>query len=240
MPLHDWTRVNAGLFHHFHQGWCWEISSALNHGRLPEGYTALVEQRSGTKEADVLAIEEKVPDFETANEGGVAIRERPNTRLVRQSEKEYYSDKASRVVIRHRLGRVVSFIEIVSPGNKHDNISFKDFCDKIVEAIRSRVHVLVVDLFPPTRRDPLGIHKSIWDHFEEDDPFELIVPQNRVFVSYEADGVITANIETVDVGEPLPSMPLFIAPSAHILVPLEVTYTQAWTQMPKSVRRLVE
>ncbi len=198
MPLHDWTRVNAGLFHHFHQGWCWEISGALNRGQLPDGYTALVEQRSGSKE------------------------------------------KASRVVIRHQLGRVVAFIEIVSPGNKHDDLSLENFCEKIVEAIRGRVHVLVLDLFPPTRRDPFGIHKAIWDHFEDDDPIEAAAPQNRFFASYEADGVNTAYIETLAVGDPLPRMPLFIAPGAHILIPLEDSYIQTWTDTPRSVRQLVE
>ena len=241
MPLHDWTRVNSGLFHHFHQGWCWEISASLNRGPLPEGYTALVEQRSGTKEADVLAIEERYPDVNAAGDGGgIAVREKPRARYVKRSEKEYYADKASRVVIRHRLGRVVAFIEIVSPGNNHDQISIAEFCDKIAEAIRARVHVLVVDLLPPSRRDPHGIHKIIWDHFEEDDPFELTTPQNRAFASYEADGVNTAFIETLAVGEALPAMPLFIAPGTHVLVPLEETYTQAWADTPKTVRRLVE
>ena len=103
MPLHDWTRVSAGLFHHFHQGWCWEISSALNRGRLPDGYTALVEQRSGTKEADLLAIEERDADVASSG-GGVAVRERPRAKFVKQVEKEYYADKASRVVIAIGLG----------------------------------------------------------------------------------------------------------------------------------------
>jgi hypothetical protein len=242
MPLHDWTRVNAGLFHHFHQGWCWEISSALNLGSLPDGYTALVEQRSGSKEPDLLAIEEKEPSGDTAGEGGTAVgvRARPQTKYVRRVEKEYYADKASRVVIRHRLGRIVAFIEVVSPGNKHDNNSFQDFCDKIAEAIRGRVNVLVLDLFPPSRRDPFGIHKAIWDHFDEDDPFDLVPPQSRVFVSYEADGVNTAFIETLSVGEAMPPMPLFIEPGLHIPVPLEDSYMQAWTRTPRSVRRLVE
>jgi hypothetical protein len=239
MPLHDWTRVNSGLFHHFHQVWCCEISRVLNRGPLPEGYTALVEQRSGTREADVLAIEEKHP-FLGDGEGGVALRASPQTKHVRQSDRDYYADKASRVAIHHRLGRIVAIIEIVSPGNKHDNESFDDFCEKVVKTIRSRVHVLVVDLFPPTRRDPAGIHKAIWDHFEEDDPFELTAPQDRVFASYEGDGVNTAYIETLGLGEPLPAMPLFIAPGAHILVPLEETYMRAWTDTPKAVRRLVE
>ena len=241
MPLHDWTRVNAGLFHHFHQGWCWEISSALNRGKLPDGYTALVEQRSGTREADVLAIEERPLEVDSVGNGGaVVVRERPQTTYVKRSERQYYADKASRVVIRHQLGRVVAFIEIVSPGNKHDDLSMENFCDKIVEAIRGRVHVLVVDLFPPTRRDPFGIHKAIWDRFEDDDPLEVAAPHNRFFASYEADGVNTAFIESLAVGDPLPSMPLFIAPAAHILVPLEDTYNQAWTDTPRSVRQFVE
>ncbi|MBW3597386.1 MAG: DUF4058 family protein [Planctomycetes bacterium] len=44
MPAHDWTRVDAGLFHHFHQSWTVGLTHALNGGGLPENYFALVEQ----------------------------------------------------------------------------------------------------------------------------------------------------------------------------------------------------
>ena len=27
MPIHDWTRVDAGIFHAFHHGWIEEIAS---------------------------------------------------------------------------------------------------------------------------------------------------------------------------------------------------------------------
>jgi hypothetical protein len=30
MPIHDWTRVPVGLFHHFHQDWTIEIARDLN------------------------------------------------------------------------------------------------------------------------------------------------------------------------------------------------------------------
>jgi hypothetical protein len=40
MPMHDWSKVNAGLFHHFHQGWRREISSALNGGLRGEFHFA--------------------------------------------------------------------------------------------------------------------------------------------------------------------------------------------------------
>jgi hypothetical protein len=41
MPIHDWTRVRAGTFHHFHQCWIAALGDALNTGRLPPGYFAL-------------------------------------------------------------------------------------------------------------------------------------------------------------------------------------------------------
>ena len=44
--------------------------------------------------------------------------------------------------------------------------------EKTSALIQQGVHLLVIDLFPPTNGDPMGIHKAIWDEFEEED-FEL-------------------------------------------------------------------
>lgn len=44
MPVHDWTRVDAGTLHAFHTLWICEMMGALNAGLLPRGYYALVEQ----------------------------------------------------------------------------------------------------------------------------------------------------------------------------------------------------
>ncbi len=240
MPLHDWTRVNSGLYHHFHQGWCWEIGCALNRGgTLPKSMTALVEQRSGSNEPDVVAVELSVPvEQNWASPGGTAILERPKTRLKRQLEEEHYAGKASRIVIRHRLGRIVAIIELVSPGNKDSTPRIRQFVEKIADSLRQGIHVLVADPFPPTPRDPDGIHKAIWDEFHVED-FELPADQNRVLASYEGDGVFSAFIETIGVGEALPDMPLFLAPGAHILVPLETAYMAAWEDTPPAVQRLV-
>ena len=57
MPIHDWTRVASGSFHHFHQDWSIEIARALNRGRLPKGVYAYVEQRVNGPEPDVIAAE---------------------------------------------------------------------------------------------------------------------------------------------------------------------------------------
>jgi hypothetical protein len=44
MPVHDWTRVKAGIFHDFHTVWIGGIRNALNEGLLPPDYYALTEQ----------------------------------------------------------------------------------------------------------------------------------------------------------------------------------------------------
>jgi hypothetical protein len=54
MPIHDWARVDANLFHDFHQTWTVGIRNALNAGLLPKGYSALVEQHAGGLVPDVL------------------------------------------------------------------------------------------------------------------------------------------------------------------------------------------
>ncbi len=243
MPLHDWTKVNSGIFHHFHQGWCWELGHALNrNGVMPKNLAALVEQKHGFKEPDVVAVELNLPDDTGSGysgSGGTALLERPKTRVTRQTDDEHYAGKASRIVIRHRLGRIVAFIEIVSPGNKDGAPAIRQFVEKVAEALRSGIHVLVVDPFPPTPRDPDGIHKAIWDCLHVED-FEVPAGQNRVLASYEGAGVFSAFIETVGVGDTLPDMPLFIAPGEHIMVPLESSYMAAWTASPNAIHRLVE
>lgn len=56
MPIHDWSRVDANLFHHFHQRWTVAIADALNTGVLPPGFSALVEQHAAGLVPDVLAV----------------------------------------------------------------------------------------------------------------------------------------------------------------------------------------
>ena len=100
MPLHDWTRVPSGLFHHLHQDWSIEITRALNRGRLPKGLSALVEQRAGVKEPDVLTIEQQSSQRSPSDaDTPVGTMERPTTRFVRRTTKQIYATRANRIVM---------------------------------------------------------------------------------------------------------------------------------------------
>ena len=57
MAIHDWSRVDAGIFHHFHHGWIEELQRALNGGVLPADYYALAEQFAGGFGPDVLTLQ---------------------------------------------------------------------------------------------------------------------------------------------------------------------------------------
>src|SRR5262245_55582779 len=57
MPVHDWTRVDAGICHAFHHWWGGEISGVLNEGLLPPDYYALPEQDIGPAGPDVLTLQ---------------------------------------------------------------------------------------------------------------------------------------------------------------------------------------
>jgi hypothetical protein len=239
MPIHDWTRVPAGLFHHFHQDWSIEIARTLNRGYLPKGLSALVEQRAGLREPDVLAIESRSGRDRPQPEGSVATAEAPKAQFVRRSSKDIYSGRANRIAVRHHLGRILAVIEIISPGNKDSRSALADFVDKTIVFLRHGIHVLIIDLFPPTSRDPRGIHKVIWDEIEEE-AFEFPPGKERILVSYETGAERVAYIEPVAVGDALPDMPLFLSEGLHIQVPLETTYQTTWNALPRELQTAVE
>ena len=240
MPVHDWTQVDAGLFHDFHQSWSVEIKNALNGGVLPKGYYALVEQRVGGPEPDVIAVETGRGRKTKSDRGGTtAVPDPPRTRLLwAAAEAAAYARKANRITVRHPLGAVVAVIEIVSPGNKASRAAVRSFVEKAVEFLSAGIHLLVIDLFPPTPRDPQGLNKAIWDEFR-DEPFELPAGQPLSLVGFDAGPPQKGYVETVAVGDPLPAMPVFIAPGLHVLVPLEPTYTATWETTPEPIRELV-
>jgi hypothetical protein len=133
----------------------------------------------------------------------------------------------------------VAVVEIVSPGNKASTSELRAFVEKTADLIQQGVNVLVIDLFPPTKRDPQGLHKAIWDVFEDED-FTLPPDKPLTLVSYDAGPVNTAYIEPVAVGDVLPDMPLFLKPEFYVPVLLEATYQTTWSVFPTALKPLLE
>ncbi len=249
MPVHDWSRVEAGLFHHFHHSWIEELQRALNAGVLPPDYYALAEQYAGVLGPDVLTLQGTVPNSDgdapewspvgrDPGEGNLALAE-PRLAVSGETEMEFYRRKQSRVVVRHVSGdRVVAMIEVVSPGNKNNRTGIEAFVRKAAELLDRRVHLLILDLLPPGPRDPRGIHALIWEFIEGVEP---PAPERPLtLASYETDFSVRAFVVPVAVGDRLVDMPLFLAPRGCVEVPLEETYQSAFAAFPRRWRRVLE
>src|SRR5215469_14587032 len=132
----------------------------------------------------------------------------------------------------HNLGKVVSVIEVVSPGNKSGKIAVREFVAKAVDFLKRGTNLLIVDPFPPGPQDPHSLHKLIWDEFDEDVPFELPADEPLLLVSYRAAAPLVeftpeAFVEPLRVGAQVPDMPAWLDTDLYVNVPLEPTYRAA-------------
>jgi hypothetical protein len=65
--------------------------------------------------------------------------------------------------------RLVAIVEIVSPGNKSSQGVFRKFVVKAVDSLSQDIHLLLLDLIAPTRRDPNGIQGTIWEALTDEE-----------------------------------------------------------------------
>jgi hypothetical protein len=147
-------------------------------------------------------------------------------------EANRYAAKAKAVSVRHVSNhQVVAIVEVLSPGNKNNINGLNAFVRKAREALAAGIHLLLFDLFPPSSRDPQGIHRAVWG---EDCGEDYALPADKPLtcVAYVGGAGAEAFIEPVAVGDVLPDMPLFLTPEVYVSVPVEATYQLAWEGMP--------
>ncbi len=252
MPMHDWSRVHAGIFHHFHHSWIEEIARVLNRGILPFDHDALAEQFVGGFGPDVLTLKglPSTDDPERGDGGlssrridetdGTAVLTVPDIEVTAETEMPYYRRKQKSVSVRHVTDdRVVAVIEVVSLANKANRAGLEAFVEKTAQLLEQGIHLLILDPHPPTRRDPQGIHGAIWEWISGD---EYLAPAEKplTLVAYEAALVTRAYVAPLAVGDALRDMPVFLRPSGQVPVPLEATYQAAIDAMPRRWRTVLE
>jgi hypothetical protein len=233
MPIHDWTRVDHGTFHDFHSSWIIHLKEALNQGLLPPDYYALAEQVATRHQTDVLTLR---ADHSGAPGGTLVAEAAPTVRMRARptAVKPYRPSPRTRVVnIRHVTDhQVVAVLEIASPANKDRKANVADLAGKIARLLRANVQVLLIDLLPPGRYDPLGLHGAVWAHFDRE-PYQPSADEPLTLVSYRWDEQgPEAFVEPVALGRSLIDMPLFLNSERYVNVPLETTYQAAYRGVP--------
>jgi hypothetical protein len=244
MPVHDWTAVDAGTFHDFHLAWIAEMRKALNGGILPRGFYAMAEQHAGETIPDVLALHTSDPSAAPPPEptGGVATvtktRPRTDSRLTASASPK---GKRRTIAIRHVSGhRIVALVEIVSPANKDRRAHVTTFVNKMVAALELGIHVLLIDLFPPGKHDPNGLHGAVWDRFEPDGDNAPPDEQPFALASYTGGKPAKGYVSFVALGDVLPAVPLFLTAERYVNLELEPGYAEAYSGMPEFWRTVIE
>lgn len=241
MPAHDWKRVSPGTFHDFHCTWIPEIKTRLNTGLLPADFYAQVEQVAGDTITDVLTLRpENGRSKESGDSGGGIALAPPKVRITAKLEIDVYAAMARRLTIRHASGdQIVAMIDVVSPGNKSSQREFRRFVEKAATTLIHGCHLLLIDLLPPTSRDPQGVDGALWAELGDE---SYVAPADKplTLAAYTAGITKTAYVEPFAVGDVLNSMPLFLTETDYVTVPLEETYQAAYRSVPRRWREMLE
>jgi hypothetical protein len=243
MPVHDWSRIDAGTFHAFHTAWVTHLSEMMNDGLLPAGYYTMPEQHLGRSIGDVLTLHAAPPaQRPPLPDGGLALAEAPPKVGRKLTVSGSARTRRRTLTVRHVSGhRIVALVEIVSPANKDRPSHVDDLASKVTGALALGVHVLVADLLAPGPHDPGGIHGAIWEQLDPE--AEVFVPPPTApltLASYVARAEVDAYLESIAVGDGLPEMPLFLHPDRYVKVPLETAYEAAFRGMPAYWREVLE
>jgi hypothetical protein len=237
MPLRDHFRPpvdDLRPWEALHATWPVMIVAALR-PRLPKRYYALPRVHSGmSAEIDVSTYEREENDsFEggaNGSGGGVAAAvwapARPRlhvaTSLPAQDlyEVEIYDRK--------RHSRLVAAVEIVSPGNKDRPEARSAFATKCAALLKDRVSVIIVDVVTTRSKSLYEELLTLIGHSDAEaaGPEGLYSVACRVTKSAN-EWAFETWPQPLEVGRPLPIMPLWLADNLAVPLELESTYEQS-------------
>jgi hypothetical protein len=213
---------------------------------MPDGYYAMAEQVPEGPIPDVVALEARGADEAmhypaTPDDRALAVLEHPpKVRFTDEQERDIYAQSADRVAIRHASGdQIVAFIEILSPGNKHTPYALQKFIEKLNEALDQGIHLLVIDILPPGKHEPRGLHAALWE-LRSGETHGVTPAEPLGLSAYRVDDVPRGYFERIAVGQPIPDMPVFLTPIHYVNVPLELTYNEAYRGVPERWKRVIE
>jgi len=237
MPLHDHFRLPGSRlpWSSLHTGWIGHLAERVN-SHLPAGYIALDSVRiDGGLEVDVGIEEEydSIPGASTSNGGGgtaVATTQAVYIPPAATGTAEYqFPDVIELRVSSESEARLVGAVELVSPGNKDREVKREAFLAKCIDYMAGGVCVVIVDVI--TERHA-NLHNEIVTRIGG--PEALHLPEEVSLYAATYRPIIRKKkfqvdvwVNTLKIGEVLPTMPLRIVAGLFVPVELEDTYVAA-------------
>jgi hypothetical protein len=209
-PLRQWNS--------FHHAWCTNMAASLNH-IMPEGYFAENNIHFGI-EVDVagLAIAHSVKESRSAYALPPPTQTLPVTII---------SDVVEVLVYRSLGGpTLVAAIELVSPANKDRPASRDAFVSKCASLVQQGIGLVVIDIVTERKAN---LHNELLFRLA---PPEWIPIESALYTSayhlIDRDGnpALETWQESLALGKPMPTMPLFIGDGEFVPVDLNATYAK--------------
>jgi Protein of unknown function (DUF4058) len=220
MPLRDHFRPPVSKTHSWDEvfgGWPPEIVRSLR-SVLPSGF------RSGPR----ISIAPKRTDLTQDDGEHETVTNPPPTLTVEADIRE--QDQYEVFIYDVERGRkLVAAIELVSPSNKDRPDSRESFIGKVAELLRQDVCVLIFDLVTESRAN---LYAELLALLGKEDPKLSPVMPHIYAVSLRTRkrpkrrGLLDAWFYPMTVGEPLPTLPIWLTPELVVQLPLEVAYQE--------------
>jgi hypothetical protein len=246
MPLRDHFRApldNITSWESLHHQWPAMIVIALNR-QLPARFRA----EPGVHQGASFEVDVSTYDLDSGGEpytegtggettGGVAVATRPAVwappRATFQAATDLPDQDEFAVLIydSRRQRRLVAAIEIISPGNKDRPESRRLFVAKCAALVQRRVSVVIVDLVT-TRH--FNLYGELLEYLEQSDPALAPEPPATYAVACRwthpgtplgpAGWRLEAWNHTLTIGQPLPTLPLWLTDDFAVPLELEASY----------------
>jgi hypothetical protein len=238
MPLRDHFRpplADRRPWDGFHGAWPTITVVGLNR-RLPQRYFAEPQVHLGSSlEIDMTALEEgEASDPSSVGVGGdgggvaTAVWAPPRPTLAVAADLPAVDEYEVRIYDAKHGRRLVAAVEFVSPANKARPECRRAFVAKCAALIQNRVCVAIVDLV--TTRTP-NLYGDLIDLFGLADPSLAAGPPPLYAVSCrwarrEDAWLLETWTHPLELGRPLPTLPLWLAQDLAVPLELEPSYEQ--------------
>jgi Protein of unknown function (DUF4058) len=231
MPLRDHFRppvANIKTCGEVHGQWPAEIVRQL-FPLLPEGYSASPTLHLGSSfEIDVSTTRDTRDSANAETDVGQEATAALAPSLTVEADLSDQDEFEVRVYDDFR--RLVAAVEIVSPANKDRPATRDQFVGKVAALLRQDVCVAMVDLVTIRQAN---LYAELLTRLGRTDPRLGDSPPSLYAVTLRARkppnrrGLLDAWFYPMAVGEPLPTIPLWLSPDLRVMLPLEPSYQDA-------------
>lgn len=237
MPLLDHFNPPLSRTHpwrSFHGAWAAAIARLLNQGVLPPGYYAVpLIDRDGPIEIDVAALREQEATLPAGNPVTPQTWTPPAPGLTVAVELLVADGVEVQVFADDGAPRLMAAIELLSPRNKDRPQARQAFAVKCVGYLQQGSSVVVVDTVTTRRADMNAPILSLLGV----DASAAAMPAGLSAVSYRAIGrdeetqQLSLWPASLALGQPLPTLPLWIASDFSVPLDLEASYRATCTDL---------